>query len=107
MPQMHLGHTYFVYEVSGFDVPAFGYLILSDMRLLLEDGVPDLFPTFTLVWSAAEHAFPSDDADCEVVSCNAMIILAHDLGCHVAGRARRLIRVVRIWHPFPRNSKVC
>ena len=104
---MHLGHTYFVYEVSGFDVPAFGYLILSDMRLLLENGVPDLFPAFSLVWSAAKHALPCDDTDRKVVSGDTMIVLTHDFWCHVAGRARCLIRVVRIGYPFPRNSEVC
>jgi len=97
----------FVYEVSGFDVPTFGYLILSDMRLLCKDGISDLFSTFSLVRSAAEHAFPGDNANGKVVSRDTMIVLAHDLGSHVARCARRLIRIVRIGHPFPRNSEVC
>ena len=76
--------TYLVYEVGCFNVPAFGDLIFSDMRLLGQYGISNFLPALALVGSAAEHALPGDDAHCKVVGCDSMIIFTHYFWGHVA-----------------------
>jgi len=94
----------FVNEVCCFFIPAVRDGVLFYLDLADEYLVADVLPGAPLVGSLAHHALVGDDAHCEVVGGQAMVLSAHNFGRHVAGRARRLTRVV--WRQNPRYSKV-
>lgn len=58
-----------VYEVSGFYGPAFRDFITLDLNLAAEYLLSDFPSIATYVWSAAHHAFISNDSHCEVICC--------------------------------------
>lgn len=64
----------------------------------------NLFAASASIGSAAEHAFVTDDANCEVVDCNAVWLLAHHLWSHVTRRSRCVLGVVRI--PNSSNTQI-
>jgi len=81
-------------EVGSFERPALGQLAPFDVDLLCEDHITDLLAAAADVRAPAHHELVADDADGEVVDSVAMILAAHNLGCHVAGRTRRILRVL-------------
>lgn len=96
----------FVDEFSRIDTPARRNLILFDLLLLLQDGVADLTPTLAQVRPPPVHALPSNNAYREVISCDAVVVLAHDFGRHVARCAAGLVAVVDIGYLLTSDSKV-
>ena len=67
-----------------------------DLDLFRKDMVTDLLPVLAMVRSLAEHTLISDDSHREVVDGYTVILAAHDLGSHIAGRARCVLRVLRV-----------
>ena len=72
--------------------------------------VPDLFPRLADIGPlhnieptgntySAEHALENDDPEGEVVDANAVVLSAHNLGSHVAGRAACVLGVLRSPRP--------
>lgn len=101
-----LAREAFVDEFGCIDAPAVGHLVLPDLRLPLQDGVSDLAPALALVGPTSEHALPSDYAYRKVVCSDAVVVLAHDFGRHVARRATGLIAVVDVGDLLARNAEV-
>ena len=58
--------------------------------------VTNLLPVLAMVRSLAEHTLIGDDSHSEVVDGYTVVLAAHDLGGHIAGRARCVLRVLRI-----------
>jgi hypothetical protein len=94
-----------VNEVSRLGAPASGDLLPFDLDLLGENVIPDLFAVFPDVRALAEHALVGNNAHCEVVNSDAVVLTAHHLGSHVARSAWRVLRVFRV--PDTRNAQVC
>ena len=91
-------------QVSCLRRPAPGYIIWVNLDLLGQDLVANFFSVFTMVWALAEHALVSDDTHGKVVNSNAMILTAHDLGSHVARRARCVLRI--FWVPQTGDTQI-
>lgn len=66
--------------------------------------VSDVLPSFAVIRPLTKHSFEADDADGEVVDGDAVVLAAHDLGRHVAGRAAGVLCVLRI--PDARDAEV-
>ena len=81
-------------EVGGLQAPVVGDVLGVDLLLLGKNVVSDLLPVLALVWSLAKHALVGDDSHCKVVHCNAVVLSAHDLGCHVAWSSRGILGVL-------------
>ena len=83
-------------KISSICRPVLRNFILMDLDLFRKDMVTNLLPVLAMVWPLAEHAFVSDDSHREVVDGHTVVLAAHDLGSHIAGRARCVLRVLRI-----------
>ena len=94
----------FVDEVCGLHGPAVGYVRLPQVDLLGEDLVANVLPRFPRVGPPSQHEFVSDHAQSEIVNLDAVVLATHNFGCHVAWRARGIMRVVR--RPDPRDAHV-
>lgn len=93
-----------VNEISCLVAPVprdFGF---SDLDLLRENVVSDLFSVLSVVRTFAEHALVGNDAHGEVVDRDAVVLTAHDLGSHVAWSSRCVLRVLRV--PESRDTQV-
>lgn len=66
--------------------------------------VPDFLSVFPLEWPFSEHALVSDDAHCEVINRNAVVLSAHDFRGHVTRSATCVLRVLGVQNSG--NSKV-
>ena len=91
-------------EVGCFLVPAIRNVIVSDLNLATENLIPDVFSRATLVGPLTHHALVSDNTNCEIVGCQAVVLPAHDLRGHVSWRATSLTRV--IGRQNPSNAKI-
>lgn len=89
-------------EVSRLDGPSPRDFVRVDLDLLGENVVTDLLPVLAMVGSFAKHAFVSYHAHGEVIDCNAVILSAHNLGCHVSRCPRSVLGI--LWVPQPCNS---
>ena len=74
-----------VNEVRSFERPPRRDLIFTDLNLLREDVIPNLFPCLTDIRSLSVHAFVTNNAHCEVVYSNTMILPTHDFRSHITG----------------------
>jgi len=68
--------------------------------------IADFFAILTSVWPLPQHTFISNYANRKEVYLNTMILPAHYLGCHVAGRPRCVFRVICFWAPRSCNAKI-
>ena len=91
-------------EVRCLLVPAVRDPVLLYLHLAAQDLISDVFAGATFVGPLAHHALVGDDTDGEVVGDEAVVLPAHDLGCHVAGRSARLARV--IGREYARDAEV-
>jgi hypothetical protein len=71
-----------IHKVGGFKTPSWGHLVLSDLDLLGENVISDLLSCFAYIGALAVHAFIPDDAHCEVINSDSMILPAHDFGSY-------------------------
>lgn len=91
-------------KISGFPAPPVGNILLLDLHLLGQDVVTDLLPVLPLVGTLTEHALVSDDTHREVVNRDAVVLPAHDLRGHVAGRTAGVLSV--LWVPNAGNTQI-
>ena len=92
-------------EVSGIGRPILRNFILMDLDLFREYVITDLLPILAMVGSLAEHALICNDTHGEVVNGYTVILAAHNLWSHVAGRARGVLRVLGV--PQACNTQIC
>jgi len=83
----------------------FGYLPLSDHHLLVEDRVSDLLPRAAEVGTPAHHALIGNYPHREVVCGDAMILLKHDFGSHIAWSSAVLVVILR--RPLSCDTEIC
>lgn len=89
----------FINEVSSFNRPARRNFLLFDLHLFLEHLISDLLPCFALVWPLSHHAFISNDSKCVIIDSKCMVLLAEDLGGHIAGGPARLLGILFLIMP--------
>lgn len=82
-------------EISGFDGPPFRDFITLDLNLATEYLLSNFPSIATYIWSAAHHAFISNNSHCEVICCQSVVLPTHDFWRHVAGSAGSFACVVR------------
>ena len=94
-----------VYEISCFVGPPGRHLGVLDLHLVGQDAVTDFLATTPVVRATAEHALVSDDAEGVIVDADPVILLAHDLRCHVTRGTTGLVFVVL--GPNTGDAEVC
>jgi len=75
------------------------------VHLFCKHRISDIFPILALVRSFAKHKFVGNDAQCEVIYSDPVILSDHNFRRHVARSARCVVGVVR--RPHSRNAHVC
>ena len=75
-----------------------------DLDLFRKDMVTNLLPVLAMVRSLAEHTLIGDDSHGEVVDSHTVVLAAHDLGSHIAGRARCVLGVLGV--PQASNTQI-
>ena len=83
-------------KISSICRPVLRNFILMDFDLFRKDMITNLFSVLAMVRPLAEHTLIGDDSHSEVVDGYTVVLAAHDLGSHIAGRARCVLRVLRI-----------
>ena len=86
---------YFVDEVSRLNRPARRYLNSLYLYLFSQNLLPNFSPALTYIGSSPIHAFISYDSYGEVISCNSMVLSAHNLRSHITRRTRCFLGVIR------------
>lgn len=93
-PALRLSLDAFINEISGLKRPAFWNFMLFQLYLLAFDLVNDFFPRGAIIRHLAHHHLISNNADCEVVRREGVVLPAHDLRRHIARRPGCVRRVV-------------
>ena len=94
-----------VNEVSSLNGPARRNVSASNLHLPGEYVLTDFTSIASSVGSPAKHALVANNAHSEVVDGDTVRLAAHNLGSHVARRARRIFLVLRV--PHSGNTKIC
>ena len=91
-------------KISSICRPVLRNFVLMDFDLFRKDMVTNLLPVLAMVRPLAEHTLIRNDSHCEVVDSHAVILAAHDLGSHIAGRARCVLGVLGV--PQASNTQI-
>ena len=76
-----------------------------NLHLLAQYIVSDLLPGLPDIRTPAEHTFIAHYTNGKVVNGYPVVLPAHNLRSHVAGRTTRILCILR--GPHSCNSKVC
>ena len=93
-------------EVSCIHAPIIRHLAFSYLGLPINDGISNFSSTLSNIGPPAEHAFPSNDSDSEIIRSNSVIILAHHLRSHVAGSTTSLVAIVHVGMPLSCDTEI-